>query len=182
MKKILLHFFDEVQKIFLCLILISGLVTFFANCNYSFAKIIQHDVYQVSPKKTFSLQDVCKTMLKKEFPLLQAHSATKVDCMSRLVDSIDFCEKKLPADPYLASGFVDSKNQKVVCQSARRVVVKYACEGSDEAYCKDSSAGCNLIKSKLARRLDLSHHSLLDSLEGKKELNCYFSINNLKDL
>lgn len=121
-------------------------------------------------------------MLKKEFPLLQPHSASKVDCMSRLVDSMEFCEKKLPADPYLASGFVDAKSQKVVCQSARRVVVKYSCDNGNEAYCQNSNAGCNLIKSKLARRLDLSHHSLLDTLEGKKELNCYFSINNFKDL
>lgn len=181
MKKNILNTTIETQWIKLCLVVLICSV-YLLNISDVCAKIIQHDVYQVSKKKTFSLKEVCKTMLKKDYPLLQAHSASKVDCMSKLVDSIDFCEKKFPEDPYLVSGVVDSKEQKVICQSARRVVVKYSCENGDEMFCQNSNLGCDLIKSKLARRLDLSHHSLLHTLDGKKELNCYFSVNNFKDL
>lgn len=137
----------------------------------SYSKISKFDVYQVA-KKEFTLGDVCQTLLKKNYPLIQAHSQSQVDCMSTIVDVTTFCETKLAADPYLIRGFVE--NAKAYCQSATRVILKYSCESKSDEYCKDSSIGCYKLKDKLAKRLKTVHHSIID----KKELNCYFSANN----
>jgi hypothetical protein len=145
------------------------------------AKLLKHEVFQIS-KKEFSFKHVCKTMLKKEYPLIQVHSTSKLDCMSQLVDAGKFCDKELADDPYLVRGFVDRKDKKVKCQSGRRVIVKYDCTKGPGQYCDDSSIGCYYIKEKLARRLKVSHHSLTGNGRGKKELNCYFSLNNYEDL
>ena len=68
------------------------------------------------------------------------------------------------------------KNNKVFCQSAKRVVVKYECEGNKDKYCNDVEVGCFLIKEKLAMRLKIAHQSLLQN----KVLNCHFDIHSSK--
>lgn len=132
------------------------------------SKVLKYDVYQIS-KTEHSLKEVCQKILNKDYPLVTMHSISQVDCMSKIVDVNSFCKKMNPSDLYLIRGIV-FKN-KAFCQSAKRVILKYACNNSNE-YCKDSSIGCYKLKSKLAIRLDVIHSSIMDN-----KLNCYYAKN-----
>ena len=94
--------------------------------------------------------------------------------MKKMIDVRKFCEKKEAANPYLTRGKV-GKNS-VLCQSAKRVVIKYECEGKEDKFCQDVEIGCFLIREKLAMRLKLAHRSLTQ----EKYLNCHFDIHSTK--
>ncbi len=113
-------------------------------------------------------------MLGKEYPLIEKKSVYELDCMKKIIDVREFCAKKEADNPYLTRAIV--KNNKVFCQSAKRVVVKYECEGNKDKYCNDVEVGCFLIKEKLAMRLKIAHQSLLQN----KVLNCHFDIHSSK--
>lgn len=147
----------------------------------SFAKIIKHDVYQTSKEK-HSYKQVCFERFKRDFPLIGKKSISKLDCMGKVVDAITYCEQKHVDKQNLVRAYLDDKSKSVVCQSAQKVILKYSCEGKKDHYCQDKSIGCFKLKETFARRLKLSHESLLSDLAGKKVLNCYFISKETNDL
>lgn len=147
----------------------------------SYAKIIKDDVYLVGQKE-YDLKTVCDFFYKQDFPLIEIKSATQLDCMKGQVSVGTFCAQKQSDDPHLIRGFIDSKNNKVICQSAKRVILKYSCSNKDPKHCEDSSIGCYILKEKLAMRLKVVHHSITTDTPGKKSLNCYYESKNSEAL
>lgn len=86
-----------------------------------------------------------------------------------------FCDQKFVADPYYIRAVVDKSSEKVICKSAKRVHIKYQCEGKADQYCKDKEIGCYLFQEKLAKRLKLTHSSLMKHGSQKRTLNCHFT-------
>lgn len=152
---------------------------FFLHSPLVFAKIIQDDVL-LSGEEKYSYEKVCKTLTQRESPLIEYKTISSLDCMGQIVDVAKFCFKEMAHDPYYIRAVVDKEAKQVICKSAKKVQIKYECEGSNE-YCEDSEIGCFKIKEKLAVRLKITQHSVLE--KGKKRvLNCYFLPQSLLDL
>jgi len=150
--------------------------------NFSYANIIKDDIYLIKDT-AYSFREVCKTMTKRESPLIQAKSITKLDCMGSIVNVGDYCFKQQAEDPYYIRGLVDNKKNQVICKSARSVIVKYTCSAtSSKRYCEDKEVGCYRLQQKLARRLKTIHASLININDNNKELNCYFAAKNINEL
>jgi len=128
------------------------------------------DDHIIKDERFYSWEEVCRSLTKRESPLIEYKSISKLDCMGTAVDVMKFCDEKEAANPYFTRAKVDKTTKKVICQSSRRVVLKWECESKSDRYCKDIEVGCFLFKEKLARRLKLVHQSLTDG----KYLNCYF--------
>ncbi len=143
-------------------------------CIFSVQAKLVKDEHYVTGSNKYNWSDVCREMTKRNSPLIEYATITKLDCMGRKVSATDFCFQKEAANPYFARGYVEKKSRKIVCQSAKRVILKWKCEGKNDKYCQDSEVGCFLFKEKLARRLKLVHNSITD----KKYLNCYFDIHS----
>jgi hypothetical protein len=146
------------------------------------AHVIQDDV-SITDKIPFEFKSVCEKMVTHESPLIEVASGTELDCMGKKVSVGEFCFKEMAADPYYLRGYVDKANKKVVCMSGKKVLFKYLCTKlSDREICeRDDLKACGFIQEKLARRLDLVHHSFTKSEKGIKQLNCFFESLPLKD-
>ncbi|MBC77210.1 MAG: hypothetical protein CME64_14460 [Halobacteriovoraceae bacterium] len=138
-------------------------------CFSTHAKIIKYDI-AVTKDNYFSLKEVCKTMIKMDAPLVEAVSVSKIECMGKLVDAIDFCDKKFTDNSQFARAL--AKDRKLNCQLAKRVSLSYLCKSGDDN-CKDKDIGCQKLKSRLARNLRISHSSLVSNGKEKK-LSCYY--------
>lgn len=148
----------------------------------SFADVLQDDV-SITEKSRHSLKHVCTKMGFADSPLIDVVSGTVIDCMSRKVDVLEFCDKELAADPYYLRGYVDREKQEVVCVSGKKVLFKYQCvKLSDRALCsQDAKFACQHIQKKLARRLDLVHSAFINNQKGIKQLDCFFESLPLKE-
>lgn len=133
------------------------------------AKILKDDHYVIGEKE-FSWEKVCKKLTKRDSPLIEYKSINELDCMGKSVKVIKYCDDVEAANPYFTRAIVSKNKKVIVCQSAKRVIIKWECEGATDKYCKDIDLGCFFFKEKLARRLKLAHKSLTDG----KILNCYF--------
>jgi hypothetical protein len=151
----------NMARLMACLFLFSNLVH---------SKILKDEVSLVKNTE-FSFQEVCFGMTKRKSELIEVQSISSLDCMGTVVSAGKFCYKKMAHDPYYIRGVVDSENKKVLCKSAKKVILKYGCY-KGEKLCEDSEIGCFKLQEKLAARLGLSHHS--KSLDSKV-LNCYFT-------
>lgn len=140
---------------------------------FCFAQILKDDVH-LKDQKEYELKDVCNFFFKQDYPLIEIKSATRLDCMKGVIEVGSFCKKKQSDDPFLIRGFIDKEKKKVVCQSARRVIVNYDCTKDGSQSCADSSIGCYILRDKLAMRLKIVHHSFVTEGKGKKVLACYF--------
>jgi hypothetical protein len=147
-----------------------------------FANVIQDDV-STTEKLSFSFKEACQKMVSHETPLIEIVSGTELDCMGKKIAVGDFCEKVLAHDPYYLRGYVDRVTEQVVCHSGKKVLFKYQCvKLADKHFCQNTPKNsCELIKSKLAKRLDLVHSSITQNPKGIKELNCYFESLPLKE-
>lgn len=151
------------------------MVLFLFLLSFSHAGVVKDDV-SVTDKVTFSWKSVCAKSVGHETPLIEYVSGTEIDCMGKKVSATEFCEKELATDPYYLRGFYNEATQEVVCQSGKKVIFKYQCVRlADKVLCSQSSASaCREMRQKLARRLDIVHHSFTKNEKGIKELNCYF--------
>lgn len=142
---------------------------------FTFAHVVKDEIL-TTDKTTHSFKSVCEKMIPHESPLIEIVSGTVLDCMGKKITVGDFCEKELAQDPYYLRGYIDSTKKQVVCISGKKVYFKYQCvKLADKALCDiDSAKSCAVIKAKLARRLDLVHHSFTKNQVGIKELNCLF--------
>lgn len=141
----------------------------------AFAHIIQDDV-SVTGKERFSFKTVCSKMVTHESPLIEYVSGNEIDCMGKKVKVADFCEKQLATDPYYLRGFADESSKEIVCQSGKKVLFKYLCvKLTDKELCgSEAKKSCEVIRMKLARRLENIHASVTKNDKGIKQLNCYF--------
>ena len=139
----------------------------------STAKLVKDEHYVIK-ENLYTWKQVCLDLTKRPSPLIEYKTVSKLDCMGEVLDVIAFCDKKEAANPYFTRAVVDKEKEAVKCQSAKRVIIKWQCEGKQDRYCKDVEIGCFLFKEKLARRLKIVHQSLTD----EKVLNCYFGIPN----
>ncbi len=151
------------------IILGACLMTCFFFIQSTSAKILRDD-HTISGKKEYSWSDVCFYLTKRKSPLIEYHSISTLDCMGDKMEISKFCDEKEAANPYYTRAIV-KKNKKVECQSGKRVILKWQCEGKTDKYCQDEEVGCFLFKEKLARRLKIAHQSLSSD---KKTLSCYF--------
>ncbi len=152
--------------------------TFCACLFFSFtvnAKVTKDEVY-ITGENEYTFKEACKLVTKRESPLIEALSVTSLDCMGTAITVSDFCFKKESSNAFYVRAVVDKKNKKVICKSARRVIVKYECDSpSKKKFCDDPQIGCYFLQEKLARRLKVVHSSVLPSSnKSHKELNCYF--------
>ncbi|MFT6632428.1 MAG: hypothetical protein ACJAS4_002391 [Bacteriovoracaceae bacterium] len=136
---------------------------------FSNAKLIKDDHYVIDTKE-YTWEEVCKVSTKRASPLIEFSTISHLDCMGTKVAVVKFCDEVEASNPYFTRALVSKTKRKVICQSAKRVIVKWECEGKDDRFCKDIEIGCFLFKEKLARRLKLVHKSLTEN----KYLNCYF--------
>lgn len=143
---------------------------FFAQ--FSQAEIIKDDK-TVTGRSTFSWTSACEYLTKRKSPLIDYKSITSLSCMGDIKEVVDFCDYKEAANPYFIRAIVLKDKKQVECLSAKKVILKYKCEGAKDKYCLDSEIGCFMLKEKLAKRLKTVHDSLTDN---KKILNCYYEI------
>lgn len=150
--------------------------------SFTHAHVIQDDV-SVTERSSFSFAHVCSKMVTHESPLIDVVSGSELDCMGKRVNVGEFCEKELAADPYYLRGSVSKTKKEVVCVSGKKVIFKYLCvKKTDGQYCGSSAKdSCEIIKKKLAHRLDLVHSSFTQNAKGIKELNCFFELLPLKE-
>ena len=138
----------------------------------SHATIVKDDK-SVTGRKTFTYEEVCENLTKRKSPLIDFKSITSLSCMGEVKAVAPFCDLKEAANPYYIRAIVLEESKKVECLSAKKVVIKYACEGKNDKHCLDSEIGCFMLREKLAKRLQTTHDSFT---ENKKYLNCYFEI------
>ena len=143
---------------------------FFAQ--FSEGKLLQ-DEKSITGETTFSFQEACKYLTKRDSPLIEVHSINQLNCMSEIKDINPFCNHKEAANPYYIRALVDKDSKRIKCLSSKRVILKYQCEGNKDQYCEDQDIGCFLLKEKLAVRLKAVYKNL-----SKEEgiLKCYFDI------
>lgn len=122
-------------------------------------------------------------MVSHESPLIEAVSGTELDCMGKKIDVANFCDKEMAADPYYIRAYVDRESKEVVCHSGKKVLFKYQCVKLKDHRLCDSAAkvSCEMMKQKIAKRLDIVHSSITKNEKGIKELNCYFESLPLKE-
>lgn len=115
-------------------------------------------------------------MVTHETPLIEVVSGTELDCMGKKIRVGEFCEKQLITDPYYLRGYIDSEKKEVVCISGKKVNFKYVCTKlADKELCtEDAKKSCEVIKLKLAYRLDLVESVYDKNAKGLKRLNCRF--------
>lgn len=138
----------------------------------SFATIIK-DEKSVTGRKTFSYTEVCENLTKRKSPLIDFKSISSLSCMGEIKQVAPFCDLKEAANPYYIRAIVLQETKQVECLSAKKVVIKYACDGKDDKHCLDSEIGCFMLREKLAKRLQTTFDSFTDN---KKYLNCYFEV------
>lgn len=147
----------------------------------SVAGVVKYDV-STTDSAEFSFKTACAQSFSHDSPLIEAKSATSLDCMSRELDAGDFCARALAQDPYLLRGEVDEEKKVIRCYSGKKAILKYRCvKMSDRSLCKDASKACAGMKIKLARRLETVHASVTKNEKGVSELNCYFESLPLKE-
>tara|TARA_Y100000768_G_scaffold209963_1_gene158147 strand:+ start:24484 stop:24993 length:510 start_codon:yes stop_codon:yes gene_type:complete len=140
------------------------------------AKLIKDDNYIIQ-KKSYSYQAACQFLTKRHSPLIDYASATSLNCMGEVKDIAPFCAYQERMNDHYARAVVSEKSKEVFCISSRRVILKYACDGKEDRFCESSEKGCFFLKEKLAKKLSLKHHSLLD-----QTLSCYFDQKNGEDI
>ena len=137
---------------------------------FSIAKIVK-DEKSVTNRSIHSYKEVCKFLTKRESPLVEFKSISKLNCMGDIKEVAPYCDFKEAANPYYIRAIVNQKRSQVECLSAKKVILKYECGDKNDRYCIDSEMGCFMLGEKLAKRLRIVHDSKTDS---DKFLNCYF--------
>lgn len=132
-------------------------------------------------KKEFSFSEVCKSALGISVPMIKAANINQLDCMGQKVWVSSYCKQVSKTDPYWIRSYVDSDTNKVVCESARRVKIRYACKSGDEL-CSSAHLGCEFLKDSFAKSLSLNHSSFKVEVEGNKVMSCYFGPKKIKAL
>jgi hypothetical protein len=140
------------------------------------ASLAQFDVIN-SEKISFDYKKVCDVMGAKEAVIITAPTVNQLDCMGTKVTIIDFCLKDYAKDSKFIRAFVEPKQKVVICEKAKRVILKYQCETKDSERCLDSEIACFDLKKTLAYNLKVFHHSA-QGTKDKKVISCIFDSEN----
>lgn len=135
----------------------------------SFAEIIKDDKL-ITATSTHSFKEACQYLTKRDSPLIDYVSITAINCMGEKQNIDKFCDYKEAANPYYIRALAFKAGEEIRCLSAKKVTLKYKCEGSRDKLCQDPDIGCFHLREKLAKRLKATHSSLTDN----KFLNCHF--------
>ena len=88
----------------------------------SFASIVKYDVVS-SKKRSYLMSEVCTWKGVRSAPLMEADSIRVIDCMGVKANVQKFCLAKVKNKQEFIRGFWDVKSKRIVCQSAKSVVV-----------------------------------------------------------
>jgi hypothetical protein len=144
------------------------------------AKILEYK-RQAPESSAHDLKKVCYSELGISTPLVGAPNMNQVDCMGKRVWARSYCDKISQADPYWIRGYVDKEDEKVICESARKVKIVYSCE-SDDGICMSADIGCGFLQDTFAKRLNIDYAAFRRNLDGQKVLDCYYGPKKLRDL
>lgn len=133
------------------------------------AAVLKHDVSSATLKE-FSYNETCEEMGVKEATLISEISMTKLECLNKTFELIDFCLKKFPMDKRLTRGFLLKEKKQVICEFSDSVMMSLTCDSRDLKYCFNPKKGCEALRKIYANRLETAHFSMLE-----KNLNCYYS-------
>lgn len=138
-----------------------------------FSGLTQYDVYG-SNKFYYSFRQICEHY-KSGLSLIENPKTNIIECMGQQFDVQSFCQEKFSNDKQYARAYVLKNEEKVICQTAKRIVLKYKCNrNSTSAFCRDAKSGCESMKNALARNLDIIHSALIKRDDQSKDLNCYY--------
>ena len=123
----------------------------------------------------YTFKQACERVGIKDTLIVDAVGVRALNCMGEKVQLSKIClsNKKFKNDPFIR-GYVDKKENQVVCQFGKAALLTLSCE-SDKTrkFCRTPRKSCQNLKNKFAGELDLSHHSRL--FKGDNEiLRCYY--------
>ena len=144
----------------------------------AFAKLTRFDVYG-SKKHEYEYKTVCDNFGIQDAPLIEPEGVRQLDCMGKDVKVLDYCLKQEFPSENLLRGYVDTKKEKVVCQTGSRLVLSFACGKGigSRKYCKDSKHACEILRDTFAVKLKIGHHYLTkpeDNIKSSATLFCNF--------
>jgi len=151
-------------KIILSLFLFSSLLQ---------AAVIRHEALKPTFKE-FSYREVCEKLGAKNFELIEAKSATEIDCMGKVFSAIEFCKGAEKNDTTLTRAIVDETTKTVKCEHSSSVMLSVSCDARDAKYCLDPQKGCEELKGMYAHKLETAHYSFLQK-KDETNINCYFA-------
>lgn len=137
------------------------------------AALLRHEIFNAQ-KKIYSFKEVCESIGLRSLPLMVPEGVSKLDCMGTKVVLSQFCQNQFKASSQLNSltrGYVE-KSEKVVCEFAEYVNLKYRCDDKSNSLikCRDDKKECLQMGTLFAQKLQLEYSSLI----GQRELNCRF--------
>ena len=106
--------------------------------------------------------------------LAEPANTWQIDCMGTLVSAFDYCRRLLVNNNFFLRGYVSSQDEEVVCEMGQAVRLRLLCDKRDQSFCLNPQKGCGRLQKIYARKLALTHYSLISGEEGNG-LNCYFS-------
>lgn len=143
------------------------------------AQILSHEVTGLR-RDFYAPKDVCETMGHKHSLIVTARPPAELDCMGRMVQLTDFCQKIEKSGLSLLRGRLDPLTDQVICEYGDGLVFSMRCHSGNSKYCEDAQSGCKGIQDVFAKGLRVSHAALLPD-GGDHRLNCYFSHAYLND-
>jgi hypothetical protein len=137
--------------------------------------------------KSYTYKQACEELINTKgsyLPIIEKENSKNLDCMGHKLNVSTFCkDKQIKSDTLrdFARVIINDKDNKIYCQRAEIVIVKYKCSKNNlNAICDNTLYGCKKIGKVLANKLEVVHHSstskeTFDFGKNKpKVLNCYY--------
>lgn len=126
-------------------------------------------------KHYFSFKEICADVGEAEFSALATPlSLHSLRCQKKIVHASKFCAKKMEKNVRFTRGIIDKEKNKVFCEEADRVFVKYSCAGKENStLCQDKKFTCDYLQSEFAR-----HHKVASAVRvtgaysGENAISC----------
>lgn len=125
--------------------------------------------------QSFELQTICKEMGHKENLIVEAKNSNQIDCMGRIVEIADFCEKKFPLEKdgqklFLTKASIGMATKRGYCERGEAVLLRLNCDSDHSSYCTSAKNGCEKLGKIFARQLPLEEARKIESI-----LRCFYS-------
>ncbi len=121
-----------------------------------------------------SYKEVCQLMEKNHLVLIGAASTWQIDCMGDVVSVFDFCKRKISQKRIFLRGYVNQKDNEVICETGKTVYLSLACDKRHKGLCVKPLESCRKLNQIYAQELELVHHSLIPK-DIDDALNCYYA-------
>lgn len=125
--------------------------------------------------KSFDLKTICEEMGHKENLLVEAKNSNQIDCMGRVVEIADFCEKKYPLEKdgqklFLTKASIGMATKRGYCERGEAVLLRLNCESDHKSFCTSAKSGCEKLGKVFARQLPA-----IESTKVGQILRCFYS-------